>query len=800
MEKPGDSSAPDRTAAPREWDRGCEKPLSAMAVELASLPSDADLKGFVVKKLAELTGASIAWFSDYSPADRTLVLSRIEAAPEILKKATAILGKPPGEIRSPVSEQMHREIVGSTVGMRRTITEVSFGAVPPQAGARIEELLRADRFIGLSHVIEGELYGATLLALRRGSPDPPAELLASMAHIVAVSLRRRRAEEALRESEQKYRSIVENSSEGILFTAPDGQVFSANPSACRMLGRTEEQIIKAGRNGVVDPLDPRLAAGLKVREMTGRFDGELTLLRGDGSPFPARVSSAVFRDAAGRERTAMMISDLSERMEAERTLLESGERYRSLVDNAAAGVATMDIEGRFILVNKALCGMSGHSEQELLGKPFIDFLHPDDAGRLLALFSQAGKGSVREPQVEFRGIRKDGSVVHCFSAPTILRRGGEIIGFNAIIFDITDRKLAEAELVKLSTAVKMAREGIVLTDGGGEVTFANDAAAGMLGCDGKTLQGGALVDLFAPEDRKKARILLAETLRRGSVAKVELDLTGEAGEAVPVEVSSSVMRDECGKTKGTVLILRDITERQRAERDMKDLLLTYEFEEGNLYLVKESGPALSLEAFRDLLRAGYRGAVISRTPLQRSPLGTDQPLEYRWIGEAGGTGRLPFRLEGIARWLDGLPKGRAVLVDRMDYLISRNGFPAVLRFVQRLREQAYLMGHVVILSIDPAAVGGRDLRLLDKECREVLRRSRPQVPADLLEVLEHVCKQGLLGSRPTLTALGGALGLSKPTARKRVRDLSRQGYVVMSPRGRTKVAELTDKGRRLLLK
>lgn len=141
---------------------------------------------------------------------------------------------------------------------------------------------------------------------------------------------RRQIESALRESEAKYRAFFEHSLDAILLTSPDGSVHDANPAACAMFGRTREELCSLGRGGLVDTNDPRLRARLEERARTGRTAGELTLIRGDGTKFPAEFSSAVFRDREGSERTSMVIRDISERRRAELELHEVNERLRAL--------------------------------------------------------------------------------------------------------------------------------------------------------------------------------------------------------------------------------------------------------------------------------------------------------------------------------------------------------------------------------------------------------------------------------------------------------------------------------------
>ncbi|MCK9277912.1 MAG: PAS domain S-box protein, partial [Methanoculleus sp.] len=136
---------------------------------------------------------------------------------------------------------------------------------------------------------------------------------------------RRRAEEALRESEEKYRNLVENSIDAVLLTAPDGSVYAANAEACRIFGMAEEELIRRGRDGIVDPSDPRLRPALEERARTGRFKGELRFRRKDGTTFPGEVSSALYTDRDGQVRTTMIIRDITDRKRTEEALVRRTE-------------------------------------------------------------------------------------------------------------------------------------------------------------------------------------------------------------------------------------------------------------------------------------------------------------------------------------------------------------------------------------------------------------------------------------------------------------------------------------------
>ncbi len=136
---------------------------------------------------------------------------------------------------------------------------------------------------------------------------------------------RKRAEKALRESEERFRSIFEHSPDGILLAAPDGRVFNANLAACRMFGMSEQEICELGGGGVMDRGDPLWEGLFEERKRLGWARGELNLRRKDGTSFPASMSTSIFATASGEERTTVIIRDITKRKQAEFALKEKSD-------------------------------------------------------------------------------------------------------------------------------------------------------------------------------------------------------------------------------------------------------------------------------------------------------------------------------------------------------------------------------------------------------------------------------------------------------------------------------------------
>ena len=130
------------------------------------------------------------------------------------------------------------------------------------------------------------------------------------------------SQKAIKESEERYRSFFENSIDAVMVTVPGGKILAANPSACKMFQRSEEELCLLGRSAFIDLKDARLPAALKLRKEKGTATVELNFFRKDGTRFPGEVTSSIFRDSEGNPRSSMIIRDITERKFAENKLLE----------------------------------------------------------------------------------------------------------------------------------------------------------------------------------------------------------------------------------------------------------------------------------------------------------------------------------------------------------------------------------------------------------------------------------------------------------------------------------------------
>lgn len=239
----------------------------------------------------------------------------------------------------------------------------------------------------------------------------------------------------LRESEERYRSLFTSNIDAVLLTVPDGGILAVNEAACRMLGRSAEEIMRLGRNGIMDTSDPRLPAALEERDRTGRFHGELTMIRGDGTKFPVEISTAVFLDQEGKSRTSMVIRDITERERAQQALKGSEERHRAFV-NASVDMAFMkDATFHYVMVNEANRAFFDKPESDILGKTDFELMPREAALTCRETDAQA----LRENRVVVSTEVLGGRAYETRKFPVSL---GSEMGIGGFIRDVTEIKRA----------------------------------------------------------------------------------------------------------------------------------------------------------------------------------------------------------------------------------------------------------------------------------------------------------------------------------------------------------------------
>jgi PAS domain S-box-containing protein len=247
------------------------------------------------------------------------------------------------------------------------------------------------------------------------------------------------AEERLREREEQYRSVFEATSDGLIIRNMDGYVVEANPTACSMHGYTYAEFIGLHRTDIIDPKDRTMVAEYMKAIQAGRsFLGQAVDLRKDGSAFPVEVRGSTFI-YLGKPHTLSVLRDITERVEAEKQLLEKEEQYRSIFEASTDGLLIIDLENSHsVEVNPMACQMWGYTHEEMLGRPIGI---SDDTQHIpvhaLEVVRAGGQFQMRDTTT-----RKDGTSfnVEVHATPFTYRGKPHLL---AIVRDITEQVQAQ---------------------------------------------------------------------------------------------------------------------------------------------------------------------------------------------------------------------------------------------------------------------------------------------------------------------------------------------------------------------
>ena len=255
---------------------------------------------------------------------------------------------------------------------------------------------------------------------------------------------RKRAEEALRESEATARALMDSPVDSILVVNPDGIILDTNQTFAQRIGRRVDELI--GRC-VYDFFPPELVKSRRARVdeivhfgVSIRFEDERAGIQLDHSAHP-------ICDAQGKvTKIAIVARDITERKRMEEALRESEEKYHTLFEESRDAISITTREGKFIDINQAWLELLGYTKEELMSLNVQEtYANPDDRPRVQKEIER--KGFVRDYEIKLR--KKDGTAIDSLLTFTVWRAyNGNILGYQGIIRDITERKRAEDQILR----------------------------------------------------------------------------------------------------------------------------------------------------------------------------------------------------------------------------------------------------------------------------------------------------------------------------------------------------------------
>ncbi len=405
--------------------------------------------------------------------------------------------------------------------------------------------------------------------------DSDLKVMEMIASAIGIEENRLGAKEELSQSEEKYRSLIENIQDGI-FIAQDGRIKFANEGLAGIGGYTVEELIGKDFRTLIAPDDLKLVEERYRKRLAGEkipHEYEIQVLHRDGKTKRIVNLNVGILNYHGRKATMGTVKDITEKRQIEKALLDSEARFRATFEQAAIGMVRFDLAGKHAETNSVFQRMLGYSGEELRDMVFTEFTHPDDAGLDMDLFKELAVGRRDTFRIKKRYLRKNGSMFWGRLTVSLVRDStGKPLFAIGMVEDITERKQAEEKQQmseeKYRTLVENIQDGVFIIQDF-KIQFANEAFLRMGGYSvEEEVTGKDFRDFIAPEDLEMVAGFYHQRL---------------SGEKAPKEYEFNALHKD-GKTRVTVNInvglvnyngrvaiigtLKDVTERKRSEEKL----------------------------------------------------------------------------------------------------------------------------------------------------------------------------------------------------------------------------------------
>ena len=383
--------------------------------------------------------------------------------------------------------------------------------------------------------------------------------------------------EALRQSEARYRHIIEHATDIIYTHTLDGRLMTVNKVAEVVLGYSREEFIGMDIFTLIAP-EHRELARRKTQEKLKSASPistayTLDAVHKNGSRIPLEVSTQVIYDAGMPLAIQGIARDVTERERASRALSEREYFFRAITERSSDILSIVDADASIRYVSPSFETVLGHKISEMIGTPGLDLVHPDDLPVAMTVLAELVEGNAEFRSVELRvrdahgGYRSmDVRVRNMLNDPVI--HGLAIDGR-----DITDRKLAEQALrrseERFRKVIETSGEGIAIRDAEGYLTFVNTRFAQMIGYTTDELFGRHVREITAPEFQGTVREGFERRRVTGRSESLDLQLLRKDGSRLDAILSASPMYDEHGNFMGSLGMITDITERKRLEQQLR---------------------------------------------------------------------------------------------------------------------------------------------------------------------------------------------------------------------------------------
>lgn len=439
------------------------------------------------------------------------------------------------------------------------------------------QIMRSGAPIQMEEVIASKTEGSPRVVITTKFPFRDGDgKIGGLGGVATDITERKQAEEALKRSEERYRTLIEQASDGIFIADLSGKILDVNPSGCQMLNYKDEEIPGLNLRDILAPEDlPRLPEAISHLQTGGGWIEEWKFLRKDGTIFLAEVSGKALSDG----RLLGIVRDITERKKAEKALRTSEERFQLAARATHDIIWDWDLAANTIWWNRNFYTLFGYKPEEI--EPGIasweNRIHTEERERVITGIHAAIDRGERFWSDEYRFRRSDGSDATLLDRGYIVHdQGGKATRMIGAMMDITGRKQAEEALkqaeARLRLALQAGRIGTWDWNLTTEKIVWSSGHEALWGMAPGTFKGTyeEFEARLHPDDRDEVKRVTAQAIVERSNFRHEFRVVWPDGSVHWIAGQGEPLFDESGRPVRMIGVVRDITEPKRAEAALRE--------------------------------------------------------------------------------------------------------------------------------------------------------------------------------------------------------------------------------------
>ncbi len=557
--------------------------LAETALRFTTPAISYEIYDFIGQCLRQLNPEATVVVNSVNQEYRMIRAEAFSASQTRYEKIVTLLGFSPVGMSFQVANQVfgiNQEIIQK---IESGIHDLSFSTVPPKFSRAIEKLLNLGDIYSIAFMAGERMYANALILLPAGSELMHIDLIHAFVEQASVTLKRIDAER----NEERYRSLFEFMQQGAFYQQADGHMVDVNQAALDMLGLSREEFLNKDPEypgwHIIDenhtPLaNHELTSRIALRTGKPFYNRVVGIYNSKKQDYVWAVLNAIPQFMPGESmpyRVFVTMHDITMQKLKDQELIRSEAKYKALVQQSNQALFLYDQKGNILEVNQAAIEQTGYPKEELLKMSVFD-IDQDAAKRLDPENIWNSVEELQEKIIEVRHHRKDGT---CYPAEVTL---GKVSFLDqecilCLARDITERKAQEAaikeERDKAQLYLDMAAFIFIIINPQGQVTMINRKGCEVLGYEKDEIIGKNWFDHFLPHHVSTKVKDVFRQIIDGNLESLEFYentvLTSNNEERL-IAWRNTILRDEAGNVTGSLSAGEDITEKRKAEEEIRN--------------------------------------------------------------------------------------------------------------------------------------------------------------------------------------------------------------------------------------